>query len=340
MIPGRDPGAISTASDRNAEEDMIEIAQHGRRGATGESEELRMADTSAPPQVEARLADLVGDYDLIFCDVWGVVHNGVRRHVGAVDALQRFRRAGGAVILITNAPVPSEQVRRRLDSLHVERDAYDDIATSGDVTIDLIREAGCPPLFGIGPTAEVALYAEAGYSDPGGPRLVGLDEAELAVCIGLDDTGILPADYDGILSTLRDRDLRLICANPDIVVEVGDELVYCAGAIAARYAAMGGSVTQAGKPFQLIYERAIRLAAAVSGIAPRARTLVIGDGIATDIRGAENQGFASLFISGSIHRAELHPGGRDSPVDAVALTALLSKEGVRPRAVASSLRWT
>ena len=285
------------------------------------------------------LADLAPAYDLILCDVWGVVHNGVRHHRAAVEALQLFRRSGGTVILLTNAPAPRAQVVRRLESLHVPPDAYDDIATSGDVTISMIVAAGCPPLFNIGPAGEMALYKEAARLGPRAPDLVAAAQAELAICIGLDATGDAPQDYDGILRQLQARGLDLICANPDIVVEVGDELVYCAGAIAERYGAIGGTVVQAGKPFPPIYDRAIRLAADIRGATPRRRILAIGDAMHTDITGANNQGLDAMMVTGGIHRGLLHPQGHDSAIDTAVLARLLSDYGASPLVTMPMLAW-
>ncbi len=297
------------------------------------------------PRLDATLSDLAPSFDLILCDVWGVIHNGVRRHPPAVDALRRFRRGGGTVVLVTNAPAPAAQVCARLDRLAVSREAYDAIATSGDVTVAMMVEAGCPPVYGIGPGDESALYREAGRLGPRAPRLVGVAEAAMAVCVGLDATGDRPEDYDDTLRALRARDLELICANPDLVVEVGDQLVACAGAIAERYAAIGGRVTHAGKPFPPIYALAMALArgaAEADGArAPiaRDRILAIGDAMRTDVRGAANEGFASLFVTEGIHRAALHNGGRSSALEAAALRRFLSDHDATPTVAMPVLRW-
>ena len=298
-----------------------------------------MTSTPKMPRLDLGLADLAPDFDLILCDVWGVVHNGVRYNPAAVEALRNFRAGGGTVVLVTNAPAPHAQVVRRLDSLHVPPDSYDDIATSGDVTIAMIVAAGCPPLFNIGPGGEVALYTEAARIGPRAPNRVGIGAAELAICVGLDETGERPEDYDDILRGLRDRNLDLVCANPDIVVEMGDELVFCAGAIAARYAAIGGTVIQAGKPFPPIYERAIALASARRGEIPKRRILAIGDAMHTDMKGAHDQGLAALFVTTGIHRGALHRDGHGSAIDPEALGRLLADYDARPLAALPFLTW-
>ena len=280
------------------------------------------------------LVDLASTYDLVLCDVWGVVHNGVAHHPAAVDALQRYRQGGGVVVLVTNAPAPAAQVQRRLDHLAVPRDAYDAIATSGDVTVDAIVAAGCPPLFSIGPGGEFALYKEAAKLGPRAPKLVGIETAELAICIGLDATGDTPEAYDANLAALKARDLEMICANPDIVVEMGDTLEFCAGAIAQRYETIDGHVTQAGKPFPAIYERALRLA----GVNPK-RVLAIGDATHTDIAGAVRMGFDSVLVTSGIHRARLHVGGRGSAIDEAGLQQFLDEAQVRPTYTMPELYW-
>ena len=299
------------------------------------------------PRLDVDLGEIAPSFDLILCDVWGVVHNGVRHHPLAVDALRRFRRGGGTVVLVTNAPAPAGQVRARLNRLSVPDDAYDAIATSGDVTVAMMVEAGCPPVLGIGPGDESSLYQEAGRIGPRAPRLVGVEEAAMAICVGLDATGDRPEDYDHILRALRARDLDLVCANPDIVVEVGDVLIPCAGAIAERYEAIGGRVIHAGKPFPPIYALALALARGATGADgskrptfARDRIMAIGDAMHTDVRGAINEGFASIFITEGIHRAALHGGGRASALDAAALGRFLCGYDVAPTAAMPVLRWT
>ncbi|WP_158809071.1 TIGR01459 family HAD-type hydrolase [Beijerinckia sp. L45] len=297
-------------------------------------------DATALPLLDHGLADLAGRYDLILCDVWGVIHNGVTHHSAAVDALQRFRRGGGTVVLITNAPAPARNVVARMDSLGVPHDAYDAIATSGDVTVAMIVEAGCPPLLNIGPEREVDLYREAGLLGAHGPTLVGVEEAELVICISPSDRiGRQPEDYDALLRSMLARKLTMICANPDIVVEVGDTLEYCAGAIAERYEAIGGTVIQAGKPFPAIYERALGLTREKLGDVATSRILAIGDAMHTDMQGARDQGIDGLFITSGIHRAELHGDARSNPLDRAALRQFLASRDARPRAALGTLTW-
>src|SRR5215831_9211700 len=215
------------------------------------------------PSFTRHFATLAGDYDVVLCDVWGVVHNGVAAAAEAGDALTRFRERGGTVVLITNAPRPGEKVARlTLDRLGVPRAAYDGIVSSGDVTRALIAARAGARVFHIGPERDLPLFE--GLDAP----LAALEHADYAVCTGLnDDTVETPHDYRDLIARMRARSLPMICANPDVVVERGDKLVYCAGAIADPYAAAGGEVIYAGKPYRPIYEQALALAdAALSGI--------------------------------------------------------------------------
>ena len=215
---------------------------------------------------------------------------------------------------MTNSPNPSRIVAAQLARLGVPRKAYDAIVSSGDVTVSLLVERAAGGLFHLGPPDEIALFEEVLALRGVAPRLVPLKQADFVLCTGLADPWHeAPADYDAILAAMRARNLELICANPDIVVEDGGKLFYCAGAIAERYAGAGGKVIQAGKPFAPIFARALELA---RGPGPktidRARVLVIGDAMRTDIKGAHDQGFDSLFVTSGIHRKELHGSAEDT----------------------------
>ena len=296
--------------------------------------------TQSSPRFVAGLRDLAADYDVILCDVWGVVHNGVIQYEKATDALRRFRDKGGSVVLITNAPRPRERVLAFLDQLKVPRDAYDGLVTSGDVTISLIREREGQPLAYIGPPEDMALFAEAEATMVHKLQFVGLADAAYVVCIGLEQAEQeTPADYEARLRLLHSHDAQFICANPDIVVEMGDKLVYCAGALAERYEAMGGRVIQAGKPFAEIYARALALVAGKRGAIDHRRILAIGDSAHTDIKGGQAQGFATLFVTSGIHRAELHAESGNGPLNAAAFRQFLDKLGLAPTATAAELVW-
>jgi HAD superfamily hydrolase (TIGR01459 family) len=278
-----------------------------------------------------RFAQLAPAYDLVLCDVWGVVHNGVASFPAACDALARFRAGGGSVVLISNAPRPGTAVIRMLDRLGVPREAYDAIVTSGDVTRDYV--AGRPGVvFRLGPERDLPIY------DGLDVQFGTVERADYVVCSGLfDDETETPDDYRDLLAQVRARNLFMVCANPDVVVERGERLVYCAGAIADLYAEMGGEVLYAGKPHAPIYAQALAQAASVRGVAVQLhRVLAIGDSVRTDLTGAAAFGIDGLFVTAGIHAEEL--GGRDDP-DPAALAGMFAAAGVMPKAVMRRLVW-
>jgi HAD superfamily hydrolase (TIGR01459 family) len=287
---------------------------------------------SLPPFTD-HFASLAADYDVVLSDVWGVVHNGVAASREAGDALERFRQQGGTVVLITNAPRPGKVVARStLDRLGVPRTAYDGIVSSGDVTRALIAARAGQRVLHIGPTRDLPIFE--GLDAPIAP----LEQADYAVCSGLtDDTVETPQDYHDLTARLRARGLSMICANPDVVVERGHQLVYCAGAIADLYAAAGGEVIYAGKPHRPIYEQALALAATARGRSvEHDRVLAIGDSVRTDLKGAAAFGVDFLFVTAGIHAAEL--GARDNP-NASALADIFAAAGVYPKIVMQELAW-
>lgn len=290
--------------------------------------------TAAPPLLRG-LAEIAGAYDVILCDVWGVIHNGVAHFPRAVDALRRFRAQGGTVVLITNAPRPRGKVIGFLDALDVPHAAYDSIVTSGDVTVDLILERGNGPLAHIGPEQDRSLFQTSADLSGKPIAFAPLEAAGFVVCTGLTDADReTPEDYAESLALMRRRDLDFICANPDIVVEMGDRLVYCAGALAELYETLGGETIYAGKPHRPIYAAALDRIAALRGapVAP-ARALAIGDALRTDLAGAAAAGLDALFVADGIHRSELY--GPDAPDDA--LQRLFAPPAPRPVAVIRAL---
>lgn len=273
-------------------------------------------------------------YKGILCDVWGVIHNGVTVNPGAYEALSRFRsEQGGKVVLITNAPRPSGPVHTQLADLGLARDAYDTIVTSGDVTRQRLLDKGVSKIIHLGPDRDHSLYEGTGIELVEDPA-----EAGMIVCTGLvDDTTETPEDYHPRLKELKAHGLAMICANPDIVVERGNSLIWCAGALARDYAAFGGEVTILGKPFAPIYESAItELNALLEAPADKREILAIGDGLPTDIKGAVAQDLDVLFITAGIHAADF--GATEAP-DEAKIIARLEAEGLRARAAMARLAW-
>ena len=266
--------------------------------------------------------EIADRYDAVLCDVWGVVHNGREAYPAACAALQRLKRAGKHVILITNVPKPRGPIPAQLDRAGVPRDAWDAIVTSGDAIRAELAQRAPGPMFKIGPDDyDRTLWEGLGLAQS------PLSEAAFFAISGLNRDDETPADYAGVLREAKARDLDFICANPDIVVQHGDRMIWCAGAIARDYEAIGGKVIMAGKPFPPIYELARKELAAIAGreIEP-ARILCIGDGVVTDIAGANAQGLDSLFIAAGIHGEALWTNGE---LDPAKVDAALAAEDTR-----------
>jgi HAD superfamily hydrolase (TIGR01459 family) len=285
------------------------------------------------------LGEISDRYDAILCDIWGVVHNGVASFALASEALHSFRRRGGSVVLITNAPRPSSPVERQVLRLGVPPEAFDAIVTSGDVTIGLMERQTGDRVVHIGPERDLSLFDAAEEATGARPRLVSLEEAQYALCTGLrNDAAETPDDYEAELRAIAARGMPMICANPDIIIHRGETLVYCAGALARRYEQLGGSVIYAGKPHGPIYDRALALAEqARGGPIEKPRVLAIGDGMRTDILGATRAGLDALFVTGGIHRS-LHGETPDSPADVVELQRLYDGNEAWPVAAIPVLR--
>jgi HAD superfamily hydrolase (TIGR01459 family) len=277
-------------------------------------------------------APLAGDYDVLFCDVWGVIHNGMAAFPAACEALVRFRKRGGSAILITNAPRSGDAVARILDRLGVPREAYDAITSSGDVTRGVVAKRAGQSVFHLGPQRDLSIFAGLDVT------FTPLASADYVVCSGLfDDTTETPDSYREMLAEMRVRSLLMVCANPDIVVERGDTLVYCAGALADAYAGLGGEVLYCGKPYAPIYDAALASTTRLrTGTVERERVLAIGDSVRTDLAGAAACGLDCLFVTSGIH-AEAY-GSRAAP-DLAALNAIFAAAAVTPRAVMRELVW-
>ncbi|MGR6466645.1 TIGR01459 family HAD-type hydrolase [Rhizobium sp. PAMB 3182] len=268
------------------------------------------------------LTDVSGSYDVILCDVWGVLHDGISAFPLAAEALAKARAKGATVVLITNSPRPFPGVVSQLRMIGVPDDAYDRIVTSGDVTRHLIAE-GPKKVFLLGPERDLPLL------DGLGVEVVGEADATCVVCTGFyDDETETPEDYRDMLMRFLARGVPMICANPDLVVERGHKIIPCAGAVAALYAELGGETRIAGKPHRPIYEAAIAEAREARGDFDLSRVMAIGDGMPTDVRGAINYGLDLLYISGGIHVREYSVDGR---IDEAALDAYLEREGAAPK---------
>ncbi len=276
-----------------------------------------------------RLRDVIDGCDVVLSDIWGVVHNGLEAFPEACEALHTYRREGGTVILITNAPRPADSVQRQLRKLHVADDTYDAIVSSGDLTRLYVADHPGRKLFWLGPERDGSIYRGLDAV------LTPLEDADYLVCTGLlDDETESADDYRPMLLKALERNLTFICANPDIVVERGDRLIYCAGAIAELYRELGGEVIFYGKPHRPIYERAMELAAARRGATvARNRVLAIGDSVRTDLAGAHGFGIDCLFVTRGIHSEEFEG------IDQLDPTSVKELFGHPPKALIRELRW-
>jgi HAD superfamily hydrolase (TIGR01459 family) len=257
------------------------------------------------------------------------VHNGLESFPEACEALHTFRARGGTVILITNAPRPADSVQRQLRKLDVADDIYDAIVSSGDLTRHFVAGHPGRKIFWLGPERDSSIHRGLDA------QLAPLEQADYIVCTGLfDDETESAEDYRAMMMQARARKLPLICANPDIVVERGDRLVYCAGAVAELYRELGGEVIFYGKPHRPIYERAMELAAERQGRATElSRVLAIGDSVRTDLAGAHGFGVDCLFVTRGIHAEDFE--GIDQ-LDPASVKELF---GHPPRALTRELRW-
>jgi HAD superfamily hydrolase (TIGR01459 family) len=282
------------------------------------------------------LKSLANAYDLVLCDVWGVLHNGLEAYPAASDALTRFRTGGGRIVLVSNAPRPGTAVAAQLDRLGVPRSAYDAIVTSGDLTRKAIEERLEEVVHHMGPRRDKPLFENLDI------RFGPVEIADYVVCSGFDheDEGEDSVEESRPrLEEMRARDLLMVCANPDLVVERGDRLIPCAGALAALYEALGGTVYYAGKPHRPVYEEACALAARLAGreAFPRDRILAIGDAVRTDIAGADGFGVDSILVARGIHAQDLRVG--EVPLLSQHVQEWIGRQTARPQGVMDLLTW-
>lgn len=276
-------------------------------------------------QIITHLSEVSDRYDALFVDLWGCVHNGVKAFPAAVEALRGFRAGGGKVVLVTNAPRPRKGVMKQLAHFEVPEDCYDSIATSGDSARSAMYQGAVgSKVWFIGQPHDMPFFEPLSLLDnPTEITRVPLEEAEGIVCTGPEDPHADPADMRPYFAVARDRGMKLLCANPDIVVDRGEQREWCAGALARLYSEMGGESLYFGKPHPPIYDLARRRLFALGADVPDSRILAIGDGVLTDIAGAMGEDIDSLFITGGLAAAETKT---DVQPDAGALNAYLEKE--------------
>ncbi|MGH1419863.1 MAG: TIGR01459 family HAD-type hydrolase [Hyphomicrobiaceae bacterium] len=291
------------------------------------------SDTIGKPQILLGAGDLLSNYDVLFCDVWGVMHDGLTAYQGATHALQQFRKDGGTVILVSNAPVPKERVARMLELRNVPTDTWDEIVSSGDLALRHISDKGYNQFYNIGPPdRDAALFSRL----PGDS--VALDRAHAIVATGFnDDVGETAEDYRALLEKAKKKELPFVCANPDKYVDVGGKLYLCAGAIADLYEEMDGEVFWAGKPHASTYHTAHQDAEKLrDDTVAWNKILVIGDALRTDLVGAQNVGLDALFVAGGIHRDDVVENGLIVPDK---LEKLFNNKAPPALGAMAELRW-
>ena len=290
---------------------------------------------TTPPALLTGLHAVASRYDALLCDVWGVVHDGRVPFADGCAALARFRAEHGPVVLISNSPRPGQDVVLQLDALGVPSEAWTSVVTSGDATREELRTRAPGPAWALGPMRDAPLYDGTGIRFAEVP-----EEAAFVSCTGLfDDDVETPDDFRERLRICVDRGLVMVCANPDRVVQRGGKTIFCAGALADVYVEFGGEVVMAGKPYAPIYQRAYAEAARLLGHeAPRARLLAIGDGLRTDVEGANGQGLDVLFTAASgVHGREVLDA--DGALSIARTHALLDTVGAHVTYVMAELAW-
>ena len=267
-------------------------------------------DEPVPPAIEMieGLSSVIDRYDGLLVDLWGCVHNGIEPFPEAVEALLQASRIGKSVCLLSNGPRRGSILVERLDSMGVPRSAYQNVMSSGEATWLALNERSDPfhaalgrHCYRLGPVRDASVHTGNGLT-----MVDTIEAADFVLCTGINDNddtvdGATVEDYEFLLQAARQRDLPMVCANPDLVVHIGDQLTICAGSLAARYQELGGAVVYHGKPYPSVYHHCFQL----TGIADRSRLLAIGDGLRTDIKGGNLMGIDSLFLSAGIHAEAL-----------------------------------
>ncbi|MEO0750483.1 MAG: TIGR01459 family HAD-type hydrolase [Pseudomonadota bacterium] len=288
-------------------------------------------------QIITALSEVSERYDALLVDLWGCVHNGVTAFPDAVEALRAYRGRGGIVVLVTNSPRARGRVERQLGTFNVPQDCWDTIATSGDsARAAMFRGMVGEKVYFIGQDSDLKFFDPLSIIEtPAEITRVALEEAEGIVCAGPFDPMADPETWRPDLLFAKQKGMKLLCANPDIVVDRGEVREWCAGAVARMYTEMGGESLYFGKPHPPIYDLAYRRLEAIKPGVMKSRMLAIGDGSLTDIPGAIGEDIDSLFISGGL---AAEPTGTVHQPDPEALNAYLVAEDIDPTFTIGFLR--
>ncbi len=282
-------------------------------------------------RIVSALADITNDYDALYCDLWGCLHDGVQAMPEAIAALEAYRARGGMVVLLTNAPRPRAEVAQQISRFGVPETAWDTIATSGDAARQaMFTGAVGARVFHIGEAKDDGFFEPLSIvEDPVDVVRVPLEEARGIVCTGPFDPTADPEVLRPQLLSAKARSLPMLNANPDIVVDRGRQREFCGGAVAQLYERMGGTVMAFGKPHPPIYDMARRRLTEAGGAdIATDRILAVGDGVHTDVLGATGEGMDALFVTGGLALEETRT--KTDP-DPDALDAFLRDAGQSPR---------
>ena len=273
-------------------------------------------------------------YKSVFCDLWGCLHNGKESFDDSLKALLSFKKNGGIVILLTNAPRPSETVIKQIEKLGITKHYFDGIVTSGDAAqLELFSGKFGHKVFHIGAKRDLSFFEISPklFSSPINVNLVDISRASSIVCTGLfNDLVEEPSDYEQIISEGVSRQLPFLCANPDIQVDFGDQRLWCAGAIAEGYKKAGGVSLYFGKPHKPIYDLALKKLHEINSSIDKSEIICIGDGIFTDILGGADYDLDTLFVSGGLSDQDTGTTNGETSPNKEKLTKFLQKVNVSP----------
>ncbi len=289
-----------------------------------------------PVPVLSGVSEIISRYDGFILDLWGCVHDGVKPFPGVLDALMRLKTADKRVMLLSNAPRRAAAAGQFTAKLGVGPEYYESLLSSGEAAWLALKMRDDPwyaPLgtraLKIGPERDNSMLEDNGLTAARDPA-----EADFVICTGPIEDHFDLAAHEDLLEACRRRNLKMVCANPDLVVMRGEQRLICAGSIAERYIEMGGDVRMEGKPFPSIYARALKML----GVADKRRVIAFGDSLRTDVAGARGAGIDVAFIPGGIHAGELGIVMGQTP-EPQAVARMLANVTLHPTYVLPELRW-
>ena len=294
-----------------------------------------MMDAQPPPLLSG-IAEIANRYDGWLLDLWGTIHDGYRPLPGVIDCLERLREQGARIVILSNAPRTNAAVIARMNEIGIPASLYDAVLSSGESAHRALRDRTDPwhaalgtRVYHMGPPRDDSIFDGLALD-----RDATIAEADFILNTGLDTADETVADYEEALRAGVERQLPMLCANPDLVVLRGEVEELCAGALAARYEELGGEVFYHGKPHAPIYETCFDLL----GLSDKSRIAAVGDSLRTDIAGARAAGIDGYLIAGGIHATVLGIRAGDMP-DAARLAALCDEYATAPAATLAAFSW-